>query len=305
MRQSILVLALACAVLTTGSPILADDPPDARAAADALLAAEKWDEAAAAYAKLTETQPEDVTLWSSLGRARREARRLDEALSAYEKGLEASPGDLRSLVGLAATLELRGEVDAALERVGAAVDGGLPSGVLLQNPVFERLRTHEGFAAIVEKAKRAETPCLGGAPWDDFDFWVGTWDVYVGGQTQSQNTITKDLDGCMVRERYSTNFGYRGESYNFVDPATRKWRQLWLDARGGVVRYEGGLESEGVMVMEGTNTDSKGQVKRARVRWERLEEGRVHHKIEVSDDDGATWTVGFEAIYVPAGSPAP
>ena len=88
-----------------------------------------------------------------------------------------------------------------------------------------------------------------------------------------------------------------GESINYYDPETRRWKQNWVDSTGGIVRYTGGLVEEGVMKMEGANTTVNGVTKRARVTWTRLEDGRVHHLIEHSKDDGKTWTPAFDAIY--------
>ena len=37
-----------------------------------------------------------------------------------------------------------------------------------------------------------------------FDFWIGDWDIYVGSQKGAENLITREMNGCMIRERYSS-----------------------------------------------------------------------------------------------------
>ncbi|MEM7741118.1 MAG: hypothetical protein AAF225_09990, partial [Pseudomonadota bacterium] len=40
--------------------------------------------------------------------------------------------------------------------------------------------------------------------YNDFDFWVGTWDVYVGESLMGRNVITKEEAGCLVLETWTS-----------------------------------------------------------------------------------------------------
>jgi hypothetical protein len=59
------------------------------------------------------------------------------------------------------------------------------------------------------------------APYREFDFWLGDWDVFdVGGAATpvARAHITRILDGCVVHELYeSAADGLRGESYSIYD----------------------------------------------------------------------------------------
>ena len=146
--------------------------------------------------------------------------------------------------------------------------------------------------------EQAPQPCLEGEPYDDFDFWIGDWDVIVRGKKRAENRITKEMNGCIIRERFHDDQGYAGESINYYDPGSRSWKQNWVDVEGGVVRYEGKLRKEGVMFMEGWSTSADGEEQMAKVTWTLLPDGRVHHVIEQSANRGYDWKEFFDALYV-------
>lgn len=61
-----------------------------------------------------------------------------------------------------------------------------------------------------------------------FDFWLGDWSVTsVGGLESGRNRITREYDGCVIKESYTTELGYRGESINIYDASTHRWHQTW------------------------------------------------------------------------------
>jgi len=306
-KRGALALALATVVLAVGAAAedaRPEEPESPGARAQRLVAEERWDEAATAFRALADVHPDDAALWSGLGLALRESGRTEEALAAYERALAQDSTSVPALAGIAVTLDRLGRRDEAFARLGEAVRRGLPAAVLRDNAPFAPLRTDPRFAALEAEAERLAHPCRHDPRWSEFDFWVGTWDVQVGGVTRARNVISREMDGCLVRERYANPTGYTGESLNFIDPDSGTWKQVWVDARGGVVRYEGGLEREGVMRMEGTNTTLDGRTQPARVTWTRLDGGRVHHVIEQSPDGGKTWSTYFDAVYVPAAEEA-
>ncbi len=292
--MKILGAALGLALLV--SPASAEDADELRQRAQGLANEEKWAEAAEVYESLTASDPKDIQSWAQLGRMRRSLDQLDGAVAAYEKALALDDEAFLAHAGLAITLERMEKVDRAFDHLEKLAELGAPPQMLQENPVFAGLREHERFTVALGIAERAANPCHEAGPHDDFDFWVGDWDVYSNGRKGARNVITKEMNGCFVRESYSGG-GTVGESINYYDPETGRWKQNWVDSTGGIVRYTGGLTKEGVMKMEGANTTVKGVTKRARVTWTRLEDGRVHHLIEHSTDGGKTWTPAFDAIY--------
>lgn len=108
-------------------------------------------------------------------------------------------------------------------------------------------------AAAESTQASASGPCAS-APYRDFDFWLGNWDVTdAKGQPAGTNVITAEEYGCLLVERWTSANGTTGQSYNFYDPGTGKWRQLWVSG-GNIIDYAGGLDAAGVMRLEGQIT---------------------------------------------------
>ena len=86
----------------------------------------------------------------------------------------------------------------------------------------------------------------------DFDFWLGTWDVFgPQGRQVGTNTITALFGGTVLMEDWSGAGGIRGRSLNSWDANRRSWHQTWMDSTGSTLLLDGGL-IDGVMVMQGT-----------------------------------------------------
>ena len=130
-----------------------------------------------------------------------------------------------------------------------------------------------------------------------FDFWLGEWNVAgKNGQPAGTNRITRVLGGCALRAEWMSRGGHPGTSLNVYDAATRRWRQTWVDDRGGVLLLEGGLR-DGSMVLEGERpADSGGGRVTNRIVWTPLSGGRVRQHWQ-SSTDGKTWNEEFDGIY--------
>jgi hypothetical protein len=145
-------------------------------------------------------------------------------------------------------------------------------------------------------------PCSA-APYRDFDFWVGNWDVF-GGSSQTlagTNVVKSLLDGCLVEENWTGAFGFRGRSLNAFDHASRTWSQMWVDQGGcptGVILIEGGLVN-GAMLMAGTRAQPEGFLiappcgpppgvvaftRTNRIRWTPLASGSVLQQLQATNN---------------------
>lgn len=83
-------------------------------------------------------------------------------------------------------------------------------------------------------------------PHRQFDFWVGEWAVSVEGKGQvGHNRIEKIVDGCALRETYTTAGKYHGTSYNSYSPVTGQWHQTWVDNSGLTLLLSGGWNKGG------------------------------------------------------------
>ncbi len=156
-------------------------------------------------------------------------------------------------------------------------------------------------------AQDAETPAAppappgcatDAAPYRDFDFWVGTWEVFnpANGNKAGENVISVRENGCLILEEWTSGGGGTGTSMNFYDPAQGAWRQVWRSA-GVFIDYAGGLDADGAMAMEGAITyDVSGQTAPFRGKWTARDDGSVLQEFWQQDADGA-WNVWFVGEY--------
>lgn len=255
----------------------------------------QWELAAKLYAELAGKDP-GADNFARLGKAQFELGRLKEAESSERQALAKDPDSARAHLFLAMIRDKSGDGDGAFDELGKSVTDGLPLSSLQHDPGLDHLRGDKRFPALFALADKLAHPCQSDARYRAFDFWVGDWDVYVGGiKTSANNLVTLEMHGCLIHEHW--HGGGIGESFNYYDPHAGKWRQNYVDEGGGVVWYEGAPVTSGVMHMEGGYAYSDGSTGLARVTWTANPDGSVHHFIERSTDGGKHWATYFDAVY--------
>lgn len=143
----------------------------------------------------------------------------------------------------------------------------------------------------------AITPPCTDVVFQQFDFWLGEWDVFsmqANVQRQSRSSVTKLKGGCLILEQYQTPVGFAGSSLNFVDPASGKWQQVWVDNTGTVIRYVGELRGKD-MLFEGTAVNAQGKKTRSRMRFAPQADGSVVQTMESKQATG--WQLDFRGSY--------
>jgi hypothetical protein len=136
-----------------------------------------------------------------------------------------------------------------------------------------------------------------------FDFWIGEWQVTVGGKAAGINRIESFLDGCALLGLWTGAAGFSGQSLNHFDRVDGRWHQLWIDGSGGVLRLAGGF-ANGAMHLEGSTPANKKQAaQRHRITWTPNADGTVRQLWESAPMDKNEWKVQFDGIY--ARSPSP
>ncbi len=134
-------------------------------------------------------------------------------------------------------------------------------------------------------------------PYTDFDFWIGKWIVKLPqGQQAGVNEITREQDGCLLVEHWTSARGREtGSSFNYYDVRDKRWHQLYLDNSGNAGAYpamSGGLQ-DGRMILLTDEHDSP----LSRWTWYVVSPGRVRQMAEQSKDGGKTWSVFWDSIY--------
>jgi hypothetical protein len=153
-------------------------------------------------------------------------------------------------------------------------------------------------------------PCDSDATYHVLDFWLGDWMVLAGGKEAGTNRVEKVLGGCAVAEHWRDAEGSRGDSLFFVQPGTRRWKQVWVTEQATVPG--GTKEKQLVARLPGGGTRFQGEIPlpEGRVILDRTtltpaSDGRVQQVIEISRDGGSTWMVTFDAWYVRKGASPP
>lgn len=153
------------------------------------------------------------------------------------------------------------------------------------------------------------TPCIDGdAVHREFDFWIGSWDVYQNGRRIGGNVVEPILEGCTLLENWTSATGSTGKSFNWVDRSSfrePRWRQLWIDQQGNTLDYTRGRLEDGAMRFEGHTFDAQGDSIPQRLVFIDQAPDTVIQIFSQSNDGGDSWTETWRGIYVRIDGGAP
>ncbi len=299
---ALLAAAAACSAprrtsLADDSAPIAAQATEAHAAraddADALFAAGKWPAAEAAFRARVDANPKDAAAWHKLGYALHVQGKLEAAAEAHARAATFPGQRAGSLYNLACAKALLGEPDQAFEALdGAATAGFHDAATLASDGDLASLRADPRWSALA-----ARVAGEAGGKRRELDFWLGEWDVLdPSGNRIGGNLITKHERGNLIHERWTDAGGGTGQSLNFVDPSDGLWKQVWVDDKGGVIRYSGSLK-DGALCFEGVHAVGPSQERPSRCTFTPQPDGSVLQKIEGRGADG-NWTVTFLGRYV-------
>lgn len=143
---------------------------------------------------------------------------------------------------------------------------------------------------------------------NQFDFWVGEWDVFPNGASQliAHSKIEKLYNGCAIRENWMPLVGAGGGSLNAFDPASNRWHQTWIGSQPGRVEFDCGMAGN-KMVLTGfwKGVNGPGQDALIRMSYTPQLDGSVRQHGEQSTDQGLTWSTNFDFIYKKRNEPIP
>jgi tetratricopeptide (TPR) repeat protein len=285
----------------------AEETPSPAARAMAHIQAQEWGEAATVLEAALAEDPSQGALWMMLGQAQVRRGEAEAALEAYEKAAEAGASPLGVAYRKAGAYATLGRTDEAFAALDAALDRGFPAPDRLRaDPDLQFLQEDKRFLAAIQRAEVNARPCAFDEVYEQFDFWLGKWDVYApNGQQVGTNHIQRTEQGCAVLERWKSASGSTGRSVNFYDPALKVWRQIWTDSRGTVVDVSGKFEN-GAMRFSGKHRYPDGREVPYRMTFTPNADGTVRQLIEESPDGGEELGVAFDGLYKPAeGEPSP
>ena len=260
-----------------------------------------WPGAAKAFQTAVAEDPKDGASWFRLGTSLYRMEKYDESVAAYEKASSAGFQPMQALAAAGRSWAARGDAVKAAAFVERAAQGGWPGLAFLDtDPGFAKVRSDPAFIAARAKVDANAHPCMNDPRYHQFDYWLGEWDVEVGGTRVAASRIERMLDGCVIQENWMPSGGNEGKSWNFFNASTGKWEQVWV-SMGNVLKLEGELRA-GVMTYTGTRKQG-GQEVMTILTFAPLSEGRVRQVWNQSTDSGKTWSNAFDGIYIPKKKP--
>lgn len=133
-----------------------------------------------------------------------------------------------------------------------------------------------------------------------FDFWIGEWRVESPeGKLLGRNSIRRELEGCVLHERWKGVSGFSGESFNVYDRTRGVWHQTWVDQGGTLLLLEGGLEGK-AMRLAGDGTGRGGEKVHQRITWTPIDSEECRacvRQLWERQEGGGEWTIVFEGVY--------
>lgn len=134
-----------------------------------------------------------------------------------------------------------------------------------------------------------------------FDFWVGTFDATPWNQPNATPSghlhNTREYEGCVIVERWTSAKGSSGMSMAFYDKNRHRWRMIWNNDSNQSNDLEGSY-SDGAMRFTGWILDDTGKRLLASNVLQNVSPGVIRHIYSESADGGKTWTVKSDGRFV-------
>jgi tetratricopeptide (TPR) repeat protein len=266
--------------------------------ADKYFQANDWPNVVKAYSVMVKEDPSIAQSWFRLGRGLHETKNYNDALTAYSEAEKKGFSPLSVYLRKARTFSAMGNSKAAMDSFKQAVDQGFndPS-YMTDDKELAILRKDSRYDSVLKQVKRNEKPCGFDAEFRQFDFWIGEWDVYMGGNLAGKSKIQLILKDCVIVENWeSASYGYSGKSYNVYNPGIKKWQQFWVDSAAGPTLYTGELIN-GEMRFDADKYNPDGTKMMTKMIFYKLGPDKVRQHIQQSSDGGKTWTDYFDGEY--------
>ncbi len=269
-----------------------------RKEANEFYQAQNWMRAAESYQTISSAEPQNAGALTRLGISFHQLKKYKEAIDAYERVDKIAPNPTAAY-NLACIYAMTGEKEKAFVWLDKAITAGFGNMKTFQTDTdLESLRSTKEYKELESKLDKAVRPCEYNPVARQFDFWAGSWEVKTQqGQTAGTNTIQRLEDGCILLENWTGTLGGTGKSINFFDKEANKWRQIWVDNSGNSTLFAGEFK-DGSMRYEAEKLGPDGKKFLSRLTFTPLDKTHVRQYGERSNDEGKTWTITFDFVYV-------
>ena len=144
------------------------------------------------------------------------------------------------------------------------------------------------LTSITGRSEENQPPCSD-TGYNQFDFWLGEWDLSWGDDGKGINKITRILDQCVILENFDGGEAgqLRGLSVSTFNPGTGKWYQTWVDNNGTYLDFIGGMEGERMILTRTFMRDGREMMQRMIFRD--IKADSLIWDWQRSADKGETW----------------
>lgn len=296
MTHAFVTLVFLLLVVSSAAGQTSNITPEIRAAANEAYQKQDWQAAADAYEKIAKAEEKNAGARYRFGSALLNLNKNAEAVKALDSAMALSPNPVFALAAARAyaRIERPEKVYELLEK--SLTLGGIAPASLTDEKDFASIKSEAKFLDLVHRSDLVVNPCKAKPEFRQFDFWIGEWaPKNVQGVTVGSSSIQLILGSCIIFENWSTPVS-NGKSFNVFDTRDGKWHQTWVDDKGLMTHYVGGLVDGKMVLLNDTTTNGKRTL--ARMTFSKLENGDVRQHGENSTDDGKTWTTTFDFTYV-------
>ncbi len=294
--SSLILLFFLTLSLSAQTPVGSAITPEMRAAANDAYQKQDWPAAAEQYAKIVKAEDKNAGARYRYGMTLLNLSRTAEAITNLEAAMAVAPNPVFALAAARAYART-----GNTEKMYAVLEQSLPLGGIAPESLtgekdFQAFKTDAKFADFVKRSDMTVNPCKARPEFRQFDFWIGEWlPKNAQGVTVGTSSIQLILGSCIIFENWETPVS-AGKSFNVYDVRDGKWHQTWVDAKGLMTHYVGGLV-DGKMVLDSESIQN-GRKVIARMTFSKLPGGDVRQHGENSSDEGKTWTTTFDFTYV-------
>lgn len=272
------------------------------AAADSAFARSDWHSAVREYRVIVARDTANSLARFRLGIALFEQRQFRDAIPIFDRAVQAGFQPTQAEFRLTRSYAQLGQPDSAIAHLERAIAAGVSLQQVTSQPDLAPVRQDTRYVAIVQRLEATTFPCRRGTEAHQFDFWIGDWVVTPWGTPPSvpaigRNTISSQLEHCLLLEEWTAANGSTGKSFNFWDVNRKAWRQVWTAGDGQSLDYEGQF-SDNAMRFTGWTLNSTGARVLQKLTFFRIAADTVRQLFEASDDGGATWKNTFDGRYV-------
>ena len=262
--------------------------------AQELEAAKNFSDALALYEVIYADQPENNAMAFKIAGMAYGIKDYKKAVTYYE--ILAPNGNPTVLYNLSCSLALSGKKKQALDALKTAVEKGFTQLALMKtDPDLASIRELDRFSAIARTVKSLDNYPEA----KKFDFWVGEWNVYNQQDVKvGESSIEKILKDAVILENWTGGSGNIGKSFNHFHIESGKWVQYWVSQSSDRIFLEGNYDSAQKAIVFYERMDLGIEKPQRRLTFFNISADSVRQFSQQSTDDGATWFVEYDFIYV-------